>query len=146
MAIQEGRMSREFIVNTGSGRHRRLGLTPSAATALLVAAFSLAGAPDAEAARCGNPARFRSVDSGPKINIVIVNKSGQYRNVDWIDRNGRLVSMGSVPAGGSFPMSTWDGHTLMLTDGPGNCVEMFRASAGNRQVVLRARSSGSGPE
>ncbi|QJP17346.1 hypothetical protein G3545_29115 [Starkeya sp. ORNL1] len=143
MAIQGVRMSRESIINTGSGRHRRLGFTPAA---LLVAAFSLAGLHEAEAARCGNPARFRSVDGGPKINIVIVNKSGQYRNVDWIDRNGRLVSMGSVPAGGSFPMSTWDGHTFMLTDGPGNCVEMFRASAGNRQVVLRAKSSGSGPE
>ncbi len=89
---------------------------------------------------CLNAPRLRSVEGGGKQDVVFVNRSNEYRHLDWIDPTGAPVPVGQLQPGASLPVSAAIGQLFMVTDGPGNCIGIASPVAGQAQIVLTGRS------
>ncbi|MEL6296945.1 MAG: hypothetical protein AAFQ45_00100 [Pseudomonadota bacterium] len=99
------------------------------AAATVVIGFGALSSP-ANAASCSLFGNLKSVNSGTKIALNFVNRSGGYRVVMWLDYQGRPIDYKALNNGESYRQSTFVGHPWMITDGPGNC----------RQIVVPKRS------
>ncbi len=62
----------------------------------------------------------------------------------WISGAGDVVDMGTVMVGGSTSLNAAAGTVFALVDGPGNCVEMFRVTAGQTRYDMRVIATGAG--
>ena len=103
--------------------HRTLHTFIVALAALaLIATVSVSAA---EAASCANFGKVKSKNSKTPVTVTVVNKSGAYRGVMWIDFNGRPVTYTNLNPGQKYKINTYLTHPWMFTDGPGNCKEMF---------------------
>ena len=109
----------------------------------------VAGAPDANpfgADSCRVASKVRSADGGAAVQMTIVNATNEYRNIDWIDFEGRQVNYAGLNAGESFVVNTWTSHPWIATDGPGNCIEIFVASEQSPTMKLTRASPSFGAE
>jgi hypothetical protein len=95
----------------------------SAFIAMTIAALAIPGA--AEARNCGLFGNLKSVDSGQQITVTFVNRSGMFRHVDWIDYQGNPISYRGLNPGESYVQSTFVGHPWMITNGPGDCIDII---------------------
>lgn len=94
---------------------------------------------------CASLGSIRSVDGGAPANITFVNDTEGYRVVMWIDFNGNFVEYAALNPGQSYVQPTVVGHPWMITDGPGNCLEIYAPTAGASTFRLTA-SGAFGPE
>jgi hypothetical protein len=62
--------------------------------------------------------------------VTFVNASDGGRGLSWVGSDGSVQDMGFLNAGDSTAFQTVPGHVWMITDGPGNCLEMFSPVAG----------------
>lgn len=74
---------------------------------------------------CSVERNLKSENSNTSISLTIVNRSGAYRNIMWIDHNGNAVSYNGLNNGESYTQSTYVGHPWMATNGPGDCKRIF---------------------
>ncbi|WP_075213976.1 hypothetical protein [Mongoliimonas terrestris] len=95
---------------------------------------------------CTRFARARAVASDRKLPVVFVNRSGAYRVVHWVDENGQAVQITGLNPGEAARVMAWAGHPFLMTDGPGNCVEIAIIRPDTRQVRLTARNRVQDPE
>ena len=95
---------------------------------------------------CKQFGKVRSQRASQSVNVTFVNRSGQYRALMWIDYKGQPVDYGGLNPGQSKTIKTYLTHPWMLTDGPGNCMEMFMPRDGVRRFDITIRSRGFGPE
>lgn len=93
---------------------------------------------------CKVAAKIRSSDGGAEVQMTIVNRTNEFRAIDWIDFNGRRVNYANLNAGETFVVNTWTSHPWMASDGPGNCIEIFVASEQNPTTTLTRASPGFG--
>lgn len=113
------------------------------ASALVI--FALAGLTGgAEAASCSKFGKVKSKNSITPVTVTFVNKSGEYRHVDWVDFNGTLVNYASLQPGERYRIDTYVTHPWVFTDGPGNCVEMFMPQKGVPRFDLTRKATGFG--
>lgn len=101
---------------------------PSSGTPEMPSSEIQAGAPanpEAGTVSCDTFGTLKSMESDTPLSVTFVNKSDGYRAVLWIDTEGTPVDKGGLAKGESLTVATFKTHAWMLTDGPGNCIEMF---------------------
>ncbi|MEO1207861.1 MAG: hypothetical protein AAFV45_16175 [Pseudomonadota bacterium] len=91
----------------------------------------------ADAASCRLQGNLKSVDSGQAVSVRFVNRSGGYRVVTWLDYNGNPVDYKHLQSGQSYTQSTYVGHPWMITDGPGNCRQIFVPKRGSKRFTIK---------
>lgn len=62
--------------------------------------------------------------------VTFVNESDGGRALTWIGPDGTVSDIGFLSQGDNLSFETMTSHVWMITDGPGNCIEMMRPSAG----------------
>ena len=73
---------------------------------------------------CKKLGSIRSKYSNRPTKIVFVNNSGGYRGILWIDFKGQPKEYANLQAGQHITLDTFQTHPWMVTDGPGNCLQM----------------------
>jgi len=85
---------------------------------------------------CKDLFKVKSQNSAMPAKITFINKSGMYRSIMWLDFNGRPKDYASLNSGQEVTLDTFLTHPWMVTDGPGNCIEIVMPHAGTRVVTL----------
>jgi len=85
---------------------------------------------------CKDLFKVKSLNSATPAKITFINKSGMYRSIMWLDFKGRPKDYANLNSGQEVTLDTFLTHPWMVTDGPGNCVEIVMPHAGTRVVTL----------
>ncbi len=85
---------------------------------------------------CRSLSSLRSQGSSANAKLIVINKSGMYRSVMWIDFNGQPKDYGGLNTGDQMTLDTFVGHPWMIADGPGDCIEIVMPHPGTRVVTL----------
>lgn len=64
----------------------------------------------------------------------------------WIDFKGNPKEYAALNAGEEYTLNTYVTHPWMITDGPGNCLEMFMPHQGVDTFNITAPDRDFGPE
>ena len=80
---------------------------------------------EAKKMSCGLEGNLKSSNGNRAIKLRIVNRTNQYRTVNWLDYKGKVVFYKALNPGESYTQSTYVGHPWMTTDGPGNCKRIY---------------------
>lgn len=86
---------------------------------------------------CAERSSLRSEHSREPTKVTFVNKSGMYRALMWIDFKGGFKDYGGLNAGEQKTISTFRTHPWMITDGPGNCIQIILPAAEPGTVTLK---------
>lgn len=86
---------------------------------------------------CAERTSLRSEHSREPTKITFVNKSGMYRAMMWIDFKGQFKDYGGLNSGQQKTIDTFRTHPWMITDGPGNCIEIIMPAAEPATVSLK---------
>ncbi len=73
---------------------------------------------------CKKLGSIRSKYSDRPTRITFVNNSGAYRGILWIDFKGQPKDYANLQAGQRITFDTFQSHPWMVTDGPGNCLQI----------------------
>ena len=79
-----------------------------------------------------------SQNSNTPQTATFTNYSGGYRVVMWLDFQGNPVDYASLNDGESFSVNSYLTHPWMITDGPGNCLEVIHLEYGVSNYALTA--------
>ncbi len=90
---------------------------------------------------CNKQQSLRSKNSGTPTAITFVNKTPAARFVLWIDFNGSPQQYAILGPGERFNVSTFMTHPWLITDGPGNCIDIFMPTKKARTVNLTRNPS-----
>ena len=85
---------------------------------------------------CKQRSKLRSQNSDTPTSITFINKSGQYRGILWLDFDGQPKDYANLNSGERVTLSTFMTHPWMITDGPGNCIQIVMPRGGGRVVEL----------
>ena len=86
---------------------------------------------------CAERSGLRSEHSREPTKITFVNKSGMYRALMWIDFKGQFKDYGGMNSGQQKTIDTFRTHPWMITDGPGNCIQIIMPAAEPATVSLK---------
>ncbi len=86
---------------------------------------------------CAERSGLRSEHSREPTKLTIVNKSGMYRALMWIDFKGQFKDYGGMNSGQQKTIDTFRTHPWMVTDGPGNCIQIIMPAAEPAIVTLK---------
>ena len=107
------------------------------------------GVPSAQKARpvsCDAFGTIKSAHSETPVEITFVNKADGYRGLMWIDTEGTPIDNTGLNQGETAVIPTFQTHAWMITDGPGNCIEMVVAGEGDTTFEITAPAPVLGPE
>lgn len=90
----------------------------------------------AERLSCNERAGLKSTQSTDPVRLTFVNVSGMQRAILWLDETGQPREKAAIDDGQSARIDTFVTHPFMITDGPGNCIEIFTPGRGNATVKL----------
>ena len=121
-------LARAYVTKLGSGASQPQPAAPQ-----------VTAEPEAEPS-CADRANLRSKTSDVATKLTVINKSGQYRSVLWLDFDGNPKSYANLNSGEQVRLDTFVTHPWMITDGPGNCMQIVMPDAAEKVIVL----SGSG--
>lgn len=85
---------------------------------------------------CSKQGKIRSKNSNTTAKITFKNNSGAYRSILWLDFKGRPKEYANLSAGQKVTLDTYLTHPWMVTDGPGNCIEIALPRGGASLVTL----------
>ncbi len=94
---------------------------------------------------CEASEHLKSRESKIPVTVNFVNLSDGFRGLTWVDFKGQRVDFASIDRGKSYRVKTYVSHIWMLTDGPGNCIEMFTPQPGQTRFEVRRPSPAFGP-
>ena len=80
------------------------------------------------------------------VTVKFINRTDGHRGVLWIGFDGVPVDYAALNPGEEFSVDTYMNHFWMFTDGPGNCLEMFKPHTGIPVFELTAPNRYFGPE
>lgn len=89
---------------------------------------------------------LKTTGGGAPATVTFVNQADGFRSVMWIDGDGIPQQYGNLNPGQAYVQSTFVGHVWMITDGPGNCLEVYVPPAGATTFVITAPNVNFGPE
>ncbi len=120
--------------------HRYLGRH---SLAMLAAACFLLSTAAAQAAdvSCKQLFKLKSIKSGSPTTITFVNASNAQRGLLWLGFDGHPKDYGNLAPGQSRTQKTFVGHPWMITNGPGDCIEIVMPAQGGSVVRLTATSN-----
>jgi hypothetical protein len=85
---------------------------------------------------CKERTKLRSKNSDTKTKITFTNRSGGTRGILWLDFNGQPKDYANLQNGEEAVFDTFMTHPWMITDGPGNCLQIVMPHPGARVVEL----------
>ena len=103
-----------------------------------VASVSAVVGPDPS---CKDRSTLSSQNKDTKTKITFINKSGAYRGIMWLDAKGQPQTFANLSSGEQVTLDTYATHTWMITDGPGNCLQLVMSHASDRVVELTGGSA-----
>ena len=106
---------------------------PVAPQAVAAAALPTRTATNVSCTKLGS---IRSKYSNRPTKITFVNNSGAYRGILWIDFKGQPKDYANLQAGQQITLDTFQSHPWMVTDGPGNCLQMALPRSGPSLVAI----------
>lgn len=86
---------------------------------------------------CSERSSLRSEHSREPTAITFINKSGMYRALMWIDFKGQFKDYGGMNSGEKKTINTFRTHPWMITNGPGDCIEIIMPAAEPATVTLK---------
>jgi hypothetical protein len=95
---------------------------------------------------CKTLSKSRSTDGGKSVRVTFVNRTNELRTVNEIQADGTPVEYAQLEGGQSFKANTLTTHLWMMTDGPGNCIEMMLPSPAQAVFEIKRPSPGFGNE
>ena len=95
---------------------------------------------------CEAYANVRSQNSIVPATVTFDNQTDGYRVVLWIDFDGLAATDGRVEPGESSTINTYLTHPWMMTDGPGNCLEIHMPQPGTTRFSITAPNRWFGDE
>ena len=87
---------------------------------------------------CEMVGTLRSQDGSQPQQVTVTNMADGYRGVVWIDYNGGFLDMGGLSQGESLTIDSYATHPFMMTDGPGNCLEVMVTTVGQSSFAITA--------
>ncbi|MDJ0513139.1 MAG: hypothetical protein QNJ62_06815 [Methyloceanibacter sp.] len=99
-----------------------------------------------DAVSCTQFGKIRSMQSKVPVTMTFVNKSDGYRGIVWIDTEGTPIDNTGLNRGETAIVPTFETHAWMITDGPGNCIEMVVAGNEDATFDITAPAPAQGPE
>ena len=93
---------------------------------------------------CDRLGRMRSQNSNTPTEITFANKSNATRGVLWIGFDGVPKDYGNIGPGERRTFKTFLTHPWMITDGPGNCIQIDMPIAGGSVVFTGTDAPTSG--
>jgi hypothetical protein len=118
-------LARAYIKKLGASEASKDGAS-SAPTAETLSALS-EPTPDPS---CKERTKFRSKNSDTKTKITFINRSGGMRGILWLDFNGQPKDYANLQNGEEAVFDTFMTHPWMITDGPGNCLQIVMPHPG----------------
>jgi len=88
----------------------------------------------------------RSQNSHVPATVTFDNRTEGYRSVMWLDFDGVPQQMAALNPGESSTINTYLTHPWMITDGPGNCLEIHMPQPGTTTFRLTAPNRWFGDE
>jgi hypothetical protein len=85
---------------------------------------------------CNKLGSIRSKYSNRPTKITFVNNSEAYLGILWLDFEGQPKSYANLQAGQQVTMDTFQSHPWMVTDGPGNCLQIALPRSGPSLVAI----------
>ncbi len=85
---------------------------------------------------CKERTKLRSKNSDTKTKITFINRSGGMRGILWLDFSGHPKDYANLQDGEEVVLDTFMTHPWMITDGPGNCLQIVMPHPGARVVEL----------
>ena len=121
-------------------------MTIRAGVSTLTGKFSIAAStragelplPASDAHGCEMLGQVLSMNGNQPQQITLANMTDGYRGVLWIGYNGDFVDIGGLNAGESITIDSYVTHPFMITDGPGNCLEVMVTTAGQSTFAITA--------
>ncbi|MGH6922896.1 MAG: hypothetical protein ACRED5_03915 [Propylenella sp.] len=95
---------------------------------------------------CVAQVSLRSVADGAPAAVTFVNRTDGFRSVMWIDYNGVPRQYQDLNPGQEYAQQTFVGHPWMITDGPGNCLEIYMPPDGDSVFEITAPGRNFGDE
>ena len=120
--------------------------SPPSAPAGQIAAAPSKPAQSAIDNSCRQLREIRSRNSNTPTKITFVNKSGMYRSILWLDFKGQPKSYANLNSGEQVTLDTYMTHPWMVTDGPGNCIQIVMPSRGSKVVNLGGAKAAQPPK
>ncbi len=112
--------------------------------------LEVAGAPPSAgggakvAANCRSVGKLRSQNSDVPVSVTFRNKTNSMRSVMWINFEGQPENYANLQPGQKIKIDTYVTHPWMMTDGPGNCAEVFMPKRGVERFDITAANPGGG--
>jgi hypothetical protein len=100
----------------------------------------------AAADSCTRLATARAKPGGKPMAVTFVNRTPEFRFILMVDDDGTAIEFAHLQEGESFKADTTTTTPWMMTDGPGNCIEMMVPSADRPVFAITRLSPGFGPE
>ncbi len=95
---------------------------------------------------CNALGALRTVDTGQPASVTFINRTDGFRSVMWIDGDGTPQPYKDLDPGNAYTQETNVGHPWMITDGPGNCLEIYMPPPGGSVFEITAPNRDFGPE
>jgi hypothetical protein len=118
-------LARAYIKKLGSGAPSEASSMPNVSASKEV--------PDPP---CKNRKNLRSQTSDEATKITFINRSGGMRGILWLDFNGQPKDYANLHDGEEAVFDTFLTHPWMITDGPGNCLQIVMPHPGARVVEI----------
>lgn len=80
--------------------------------------------------------KIKSQNSNTPTTITFINNSGLIRDILWLDFKGQPKNYASLNNGEQVTLQTFMTHPWMVTNGPGDCINIVLPRAGSRTVTL----------
>lgn len=97
-------------------------------------------------ASCEALANATSLNSDTAVDVTFVNRTQSFRALMWIGYDGVAVNYANLNPGEQYSVRTYLTHPWMVTDGPGNCIEMIMPQQGVNVIDITAPDRYFGPE
>lgn len=81
---------------------------------------------------------------GAQTSITFSNNTQSIRFIYWVDAYGTSQNIGNLMVGQQMNINAAPGTTFEITDGPGNCMEVFRMTNGQYFYDINVISTGAG--
>ena len=94
--------------------------------------------PGQDAHGCEMLGQVQSLNGNQPQQITLTNMADGYRGVLWIDYNGNFVDIGGLNQGEAITIDSYVTHPFMITDGPGNCLEVMVTTGGQSSFAITA--------
>lgn len=92
---------------------------------------------EAKTVNCGDEPKLHALENASPTLIRFTNKSGEVRQIFWLDRAGKRVFYSQLQNGQSYVQKTFVTHPWLVADSAGECLAIFMPATTAAAAVLK---------